>query len=340
MNNFRKIFVIFFAILFVITAVIALILFNFDRRAFTAETYQKAFAKDGFYNQLPAVMAEAMVSSGTDQSGFPIVMSGMTTEAWEAFFRAILPPEAFQVIGDNVLDSMFAYVNMETNSAEISLVPLKALLAGDQGVQAVFALLATQPDCTLSQMGAMALGLMSEQEMLLCNPPAELTPLLTPIVQAQLQAATIAIPDQITIASADATNDPRQRLRTARLFMRLSPILPLIFLLGLTIIAVRSLKSWLSWWGIPFIITGVITSLMSLVGAPILGLILERLLVSRMPAFFPSIFLNYASELSSAMLQALLIPILWQGLVIAFIGLVMALISLLIGYMTAPKRTR
>ena len=44
MNSIKKIIGIIFAVLFVFTAVPALIFFNFDRRAFTAETYQKAFA--------------------------------------------------------------------------------------------------------------------------------------------------------------------------------------------------------------------------------------------------------------------------------------------------------
>lgn len=323
MNIFKKFLAIIFAGLFVFSAVPALIFFNLDRRAFTAETYQKAFANEGFYNQLPTIMAEAMISSTTDQSGLPIVMRGMSTQAWESFFRAIIPPEALKEIGDNALSSMFAYLSMESNSAEISLAPLKASMVRDAGVQAVFTLLKTQPDCTLSQMGEMALGLLSEQEMLFCNPPEEITPLLTPIIQAQLQVASAAIPNQITLASTDGTNDPRERLQTLRLFMRLSPLLPLGFLLLLTIFAVNSLNSWLKWWGIPFIITGVIASLMSLGGAPILGVILEGLLVNRMPAFFSAIFLNYASEISSAMLQALLRPVLWQGLVIAGIGFVM-----------------
>ncbi len=327
MNIVRKIFAAIFAILFVITAVITLFVFNFDRRAFTAETYQKAFANEGFYNQLPAALAEAMISSNTDQSGFPIVMSGMSTQAWEAFFRALLPPETLKVMGDDVLNSTFAYLNLQTDSAQLNLAPLKISLTSDTGVQAVFALLATQPDCTLSQLGQMALGLMSEQEMLFCNPPAEITPLMAPIVQAQLQAATVAIPDQITIARANGTNDPRQRLRTARLFMRLSPILPLIFLLGLTIFAVRSLKSWLSWWGVSFFITGAIAFVMSLLGAPVFGAILERILVLRMPVYLPAILLNYASDLASAMVQTLLSPVLWQGLIIAFIGLVMTVCS-------------
>ena len=109
--------------------------------------------------------------------------------------------------------------------------------------------------------------------------------------------------------------------------MRLSPIIPLVFLLLMTIFTVNSLKSWLRWWGIPLFITGILASLVSLSGAPIFGAILQRILVSRMPDFLPTILLGYANDLASAMLQAWFNPVLWQGLVIALIGLIMTVSS-------------
>jgi hypothetical protein len=71
-------------------------------------------------------------------------------------------------------------------------------------------------------------------------------------------------------------------------------------------------------------ITGILASLMSLSGAPIFSVIFQRILVDRMPAFLPVILLDYANGLASAMLQALLNPVLWQGMIMALIGLVMA----------------
>ena len=138
-----------------------------------------------------------------------------------------------------------------------------------------------------------------------------------------MQITAAVIPDQFTIISAPFENDPRIKLQTARMIMRLSPILPLLFLLLMTIFAVNSLKSWLNWWGIPFIITGLIASLMGLSGAPNFGTIFQRILVNRMPAYLPTIMLDYAGNLASAMMQTLLSPVFWQGLVIALIGLVM-----------------
>src|SRR3990170_7723216 len=276
MDLIKKIFEIIFAVLFIFTAVLALIFFNFDRRAFTAETYQKAFAREDFYNRLPSVMADAMTSLIADQSQFPVGLSGMSEEAWEAFFHTLLPPETLKVMGDDVLNSTFAYLNMQTDSAQLNLAPLKASMASDTGAQAVFSLLSTQPDCTFIQIAQITINLLSGGQIELCNPPAELIPALTPILQGQLQIAAAVIPDQVTIISAPPQNDPRQRLQTARLVMRLSPILPLAFLLGLTILAVRSLKSWLSWWGVSFIMTGLIAFVIGLLGAPIFGKIFQR----------------------------------------------------------------
>ena len=66
---------------------------------------------------------------------------------------------------------------------------------------------------------------------------------------------------------------------------------------------------------------------MSLIGAPVFGAILERILVNRMPVYLPAILLDYAGDFASVMVQTLLSPVLWQGLVIAAIGFVMAVAS-------------
>ena len=159
--------------------------------------------------------------------------------------------------------------------------------------------------------------------MQFCKPPAELYSMLTPVIQGQMQFAVSAVPDQITLISKPPENDPRVKLRILRMGMRLSPIIPLVFLLLMTIFTVNSLKSWLRWWGIPLFITGILAILVSLSGAPIFGVILQRILVSRMPDFLPTVLLGYANDLASAMLQAWLNPVLWQGLEIALIGLIM-----------------
>ena len=227
METFKKILAVIFAILFIATAIAALILFNFDHKAFTAETYQKAFANADFYDQLPTIMAETMISTTTNQEKLPVVMRGMSTQAWDAFFRTLLPQDVLKMMGDETLNSVFAYMNMQTNSAELSLTPLKTSMVSDAGVQAVFTLLKTQPECTLRQISQMTVDLLSNSEIQFCNPPQEMTPFLTPVLQGQMQVAALAIPDQFTIISAPPENDPRPKLQNTRLVMRLSPVVPI-----------------------------------------------------------------------------------------------------------------
>lgn len=334
MESFKKSLAGLFAVLFVMSAVFALLLFNFDRRGFSAETYHKAFAKDDFYNRLPTVLAEAMIT--TDQSQLPIAMSGMDMQAWDSFFRTILAPDALTTMGDGLLNSTFAYLNQQADIVQLSLVPLKTSMVGPSGVQAIYGILGAQPDCTLMQLAQMGFDLISGGSIQFCNPPAELEPVMTPAIQAQLQVAVTLIPDQITVYEAPLQNDPRQKLQIARLFMRLSPILPLVFLLLMTIFAVNTFTSWLTWWGASFLATGTLASLMGLTGAPIFSAIFQGLLTSRLPDYLPSIFLNYASDLAATMLQALITPVLWQGLIMAVIGLMM----LLIGYFVKASQTR
>jgi hypothetical protein len=320
MENLRKSIAAFCAISFIATAVIAIFLFNLDRRAFTAETYQRAFAREDFYNKLPSVMAEAVTASTADQSQFPVIMRGMGRDAWEAFFRTLLPAETLRVMGDGAMNSMIAYLTMETNTAQLNLAPLKASLAGEAGTQAVFSLLGTLPACDLFQIGQMTLNLFSGGKIELCNPPADLQPILIPVIQGQMQFMSAAIPDQVVIASAPPQNDPRQRLETARLLMRISPLLPLAFLLGILIFGVRSLKGWLNWWGIPLAITGGLAFVMALLGGPIIGRILQGVLAAQMPNYLPVLLLDYTGDLASAMVQTLLSPVIWQGLILSFLG--------------------
>jgi hypothetical protein len=139
-----------------------------------------------------------------------------------------------------------------------------------------------------------------------------------------MQLAASIIPDQVTLVTAPEQNDPRQRLERIRFFMRLSPLLPLMTLLALTVLIVRSLNEWLKWWGIPFAVTGLITLIMGVLSAPIFSAILVRFLSIRLPTYLPSFLLEFTGDFASAMVRALLGPVLWQGLIFLIIGTAMA----------------
>jgi len=323
MDTSKKILAAIFAFLFILTAVLALILFNFDRKGFSAGTYQKAFAKADFYNQIPIILSETMVSSITKQEELPLVMQSMNAKAWEDFFRALLPQDALKAMGDEALNSVFDYLNLHSNSAELSLTSLKTSMTDGTGAQAAITLLKTMPDCTLDQVAQITKDIFAGNGIQFCNPPEKLIPALTPVIQAQMEITALTMPEHVTLIKAPVENDPRPRLENARMIMRLSPIVPLGFLMLVTLFAVSSLISWLKWWGVPFIITGGLAVLMSLSGAKLTSFILQRSLVNGAPNILPAVMQGYASDLASAMVKALLTPVLWQGLFLAVIGFVM-----------------
>lgn len=331
MENFRKPLAVFIAMSFVITAVMALLLINFDRRAFTAETYQQAFAREDFYNKIPSLMAQSIAASA-DTNQLPAVMQGMSLEAWEGFIRVLLPPEVLKPIGDDVLISTFAYLNMESNLVQVNLTPVKASMMSDTGTQAVLSLLNTLPACTFEQIAQITFNVFAGGQIELCNPPADVLPLLTPVIQGQMQASATLIPDQLTLVTAPLQDDPRQRLLDVRFLMRLSLILPIGLLLTLTLIIVRSLQDWLTWWGIPFAVTGFSSFVIGLLGAPIFGVVLEGILSSQLPDYLPTFLLEFTGDLASAMVRALLNPVLWQGLILSIIGIGMTGVGFYLKY--------
>jgi hypothetical protein len=320
MESLRKTAAVICAVLFAAAGTTSLFLFNFDQRAFTAETYKQAFAREDFYDRLPGLMADGLAINDANENQFPTVMQGMGRDAWEAFFRALLPPEILRAMGDDLLDSIFAYINMETDTAHLNLAPLKARLSSEAGAQAALTMFQGYPPCDLIQVGQMTVGLASGGQIELCNPPAELYPLLLPVIQSQLQFAASLIPDRVIVSAAPPQNDPRRRLEIARAFMRASPLLPAMLLLGILIFGVRSLEDWLKGWGIPMAVTGGIAFMLAWLGAPLFNAILHRILASQIPDFLPILLLDYTNGLAAAMTQTLLRPVLWQALALAFLG--------------------
>jgi hypothetical protein len=331
MNPFRRFLAICLSVVFVISAVLALILFNFERRGFAPATYQRVFVNEGFYDRLPLVLAQ-MVGRGSvvDDGELPLVMRGMDPLAWEAFFRTILSEESLQVMGDDALNSIFAYLNMESDSAKMSILPLKRSMTGEAGVNAVYTLLNAQTDCTFIQVAQMTINLVTAQDIQFCKPPLELYPLLTPVIEAQMEVTAFVLPDEITfvdVKNSPSGEDPRIRLQIIRTMMLLTPILPLAALFMLTLLAVNSLKTWLNWWGHPLLATGLMASLISMTGAPVIGALLRRAITQRAPDFLPGVLSDYASDLGSAMTQAMLLPVLIEGIALALLGTLMIVIA-------------
>jgi len=325
------------SVLFVIGAVLVLLLFNVERKAFSAETYKQAFEDQKLYERMPALMASALQTSiSQNPNAFPFLKE-LNAQDWQSTIASLLPPEEMRALADSALDSTFDYINGRTNSAVISLLPIKSQLVGPSGVNVIKQFLKSQPGCTIEQLTQMGLGFLGG-DIALCNPPEEAMSLVEPLIQSQLQTISAAFPDQMTIISSStdsrAPDDPRYKLHLIRSAIHFSLFLVILLLLAIALLAVRNLREFLLWWGVPFLSVGAVTVLISLIGAPLVGWILQFFIQRQAGAVLPSILATSLGETAGAVARQILIPVTIQGLVITVLGLGMVLLSLFF-----PRRT-
>ncbi|NWG05475.1 MAG: hypothetical protein HXY35_02180 [Chloroflexi bacterium] len=318
------------AALFVVTGVISLLLFNVERKAFSAATYKQAFERQALYERMPTVLAGALTSSVAENPNAAPYLKVITQADWERIIASLLPPEELKALTNAVLDSTFDYLNGKSDSISISLLPLKNRFSGPAGMEAIKKILSTQPDCTAEQLLQMGLGFLTGEEIVLCNPPAKMLDLALPMLESQLQAVTAGFPDEVILVDATQNNTPndlRGTLGRVRTIMKFSPLIPLLFLIGLTIFAVRRLVGWLRWWGIPFLVTGGTGALIALIGSPVLSLLIQRTIQNQRLDSLPPVLLTTAQEAVGEVARQILRPVIIEGVILTALGMGMLILA-------------
>jgi hypothetical protein len=320
------------AVLFVISAVLVLLVFNIEAQAFSSKTYKQAFANQRLYERMPGILATTLTAYVAQNGSALPFLQALTVEDWQNNIVLLLPSEELRAMADQTLDAIFEYLNGRTNAVVISLMPVKVRLAGDSGVQLILQILARQPACTAEQLTQMAMGLFGGQ-ISLCSPPPEATGFMMPFIQTQVQSMTALLPNELTLISptmSGALEDPRVRLNSARALIRLTPFIPLLFLLGIAIFAVRRLSDWLNWWGWPLMAAGGMGALIGLFGSPVIGGILQVLIRTQGGFLIPPAFASLIAETASAVARQMLVPVIIQGLILGVIGLAMVIFATLL----------
>ncbi|HLO18210.1 MAG TPA: hypothetical protein VK206_25485 [Anaerolineales bacterium] len=335
MRTFGQVFAAICAVLFVISSVVILLLFNIEQKAFSSETYKQAFENQRLYERMPEILATALTEYLAENGSAVPFLQILKVEDWQNSITLLLPPEELKTISDNALDATFDYLNGKTNSIIISLVPVKVHLASESGIQVVLQILSRQPACTPEQLAQMATGLFGG-EITLCNPPEQAIGLMMPFIQTQVQSMTALLPDEVTLlssAGSDTATDPRRKLNAVRSAIKLTPFIPLLFLFGIAVFAVRNLLDWLTWWGWPLMFAGGMSVLIGLFGSPVIGGILQLLIRTQGSFLIPPVLASSIAETASAVARQMLAPVVFEGFVIGFIGLGMVILAMFL-----PKR--
>ncbi len=331
MRGLEKILAALCAVLFIVTGIFSLLFFNIERMAFSSGIYKQAFEDQQLYEQMPALLASALQASiAQNPNAFPFLKE-LSVDDWQSMIAALLPPEELRALADSTLDSTFDYVNEKTDSVAVSLLAIKPHLAGESGVKIIKQFLGTQPDCTIEQLTQMGLGLLGG-DIALCNPPEAAMGLIEPLIRSQLQTIIAAFPNEVIIVESTGSgtpNDPRRRLHLVRSAIRFSPFFAILLLLAIAIFAVRSIRDILIWWGWPLLMVGTGSALIGLIGSPILGWFLQFLIQTKGAAFLPPLLASIIGETASAVARQMLVPVAVEGFVIAIVGLMMVILSIL-----------
>jgi hypothetical protein len=334
MENSLKVFVRilagFFAILFVLTTVLAFALYFIEQSAFDADLYKQALTEEKVYQRLPELTAHglAIAAQGSNNSMLS-VFRNLSEEEWRVFVLDLLPPEQLRILAEDAVTQVMAYLNGESDVAVLSFANIKSYLQSPEGVNAIYGMLKAQPDCTLEQLTAMALG---QQALTLCNPPDTFMFVdLRPIVEAEIRAAVSLIPEQVTLVSANSAK-PRdlRALKNLRLGMRWSPLLPVLCLLAITVLAVRSVRGWLNWWGYPLLSAGFISLFLSALSRPLAAGVFQIFIVPFLPEALPPDIADVFRDLTATIVHNALQPTLLLAGVMALIGLIMIAVAFLL----------
>jgi hypothetical protein len=318
------------AILFVASTPVAFTLYSLERNVFDADLYIQALDEENVYQQLPTLTAQtfAIAAQRTDNAGILSIFRNLSIEEWQAMVIQLLPPDVLRALTADAVTQIMAYLNGERADAVLSLALLKAQMQSPEGINAVYGMLEAQPDCTVEQLTAMALN---QQALTLCDPPDTFLFLdLRPIVIAQINGLMSLIPEQVTIISAGSSRPQYlQNLNDLRILMRLSPLFPILCLLIIPVLVVRSFPSWLNWWGYPLLFAGLISLFLSAISAPLSSLTFQLLFAPALPGVFPADLLEMFKGLTAAIVRNAIQPVLLVAGVMLLVGLVMVALGFL-----------
>ena len=329
-----------FAILFVITSVMALSLTIINQQMFNTNLYKTALVEQNIYTRLPEIVGVALTNGSPPKpgisgngNGMPPFFQNITAANWQALLTLLLPAADLQSMSESMLDQTVAYLNGETDTVTIPLDKLKERLTGPAGPDLIMQFISSQPPCTDQDLVQLLKGTINgEMVLVFCKPPEFILSMEVFLLPELLKTIVPQIPDSAIIINPPAPGvplpgkgpfgaDPITTLHSLRLLMRLSPLLPLILLLLVTLFAVRSLKGWLRWWGIPIFISGALAIGLAILAQPALNIGWNLLIVPQIPPVIPAGIVAIGQQLLRSIVHSITNGIVLWAIIFLVFGL-------------------
>lgn len=262
------------------------------------------------------------------------ILRDLTSAQWEVLIAHLLPPEAAQKLIETFLEETIAYFKGEVNTVRIALTPLKARLTGQAGAELVKLLLKSAPSCTSKQAAKIDSGDFggSDESPIYCAAEGETLKKLSANLEERLDRAASELPASAAFIQSPSKpdalpalrvfgNDPqvvRQRIYTG---IRFSPLFVLILLLLVALFAIRSLRGWMRWWGIPILIGSLITLGMGVASLTFFGWAWGKYVIPAIPPSAGQTLSTMGRELAHSLVKDLTLWLVLESGLLAFLAL-------------------
>jgi hypothetical protein len=306
---------------------------------------------------LPECLAEGpSVPTEEGTGGPPPYLRSLSPADWEIILADLLPADWLRAQIEGLIDQAFAYLESDSPDVAftISTRAIKERIMGDAGLHAVMQIVATLPRCTAAQLNNLTQAQSHSEidNLLACRPPEEALPKFTSLIEQALLEVASEMPDEAVLNPPDeqanqqsaetgeeapAQNgnsgpvggDPRLALRVIRWTMRLSPVLSVALLLLITLFGVRSFKGLLRWWGIPLLLSGLLSMGLAVTMLPAMNWAMTNYVADNLPSYLASGgIVQLGFEIGQQVVKTLVTWVGGEAAILTLAGLVMLIWSL------------
>ncbi len=329
------------AIAFVFVTIGVIFFHAAGTRVFESGIYKRALAKERIYTRLPGLVADLVIHGsrlerGAAQGGGDdtlALVGRLTTQDWNTMFNAVAPPGYLEQQTDRALDQYFEFLHGDAAvpSVLVSLDEMRKRLVSPDAEQAYLSVLAGKPLCTPAEMEA-AGGL-----PVVCRPPPDLMPRVRENFRTAMQRLAERMPGTVDIFAhgypgpvGRAMNflaDERDLLQRIEWWARWSPAGSAALLLLIAVFAVRSLRGWMLWWGIPCFLAGAAALIVALPVVPISHWVFSSLVMRVLPSQVPAESIGALFGLMVALVREVMLVALRLAAYTAGAGLLLMIVA-------------
>lgn len=346
------------AIAFVLAATTVVLFRPVGTLGLRAAVYKETLAGERIYERAPRlvgetmrVAAEAQQRSAREAAGgadpapdvFFTMVRQLEPQDWETLIGSAVPTALLRAEVEKGLDEAERFIHGQTTSASaaVSLVEVKKRLEGGAVTEAYAAMLARKAPCTPEAWEASG-GV----PVACCPTPDKMAEALDTFGKITAAIAE-KMPDSIDLLEGlkgltgpEGGAGELARLRTAirrtELIAAWSPAVPVVLALLIVLLAVRSARDLLLWWGVPCLIAGAISSLFAL-GTISVGIgMVHGVAKADLPPHTSVALVEAIIGTASAWIRAVVTPALWSGVALAAAGFAAVVLAFVIRPKAAP----